>query len=197
MGIYAAALHIHVSGPIATVVAGILTGNITQPKVRATVLAQGRIFWTGLDNVLNALLFVFVGFHVVLINPLPGIMPGVPGLIAVTAVLAARALTVWGIVCGLDTTGIIRADRAGLTKLLTWGGLRGGLSLAIAVSLPESPWQFIVLNMTFAVVVFSIVVQGLTIGRMFTKDELKGLLRSQDSRDTLSDAAAGPVGSEH
>ena len=65
-----------------------------------------------------------------------------------------------------------------MTKLLTWGGLRGGLSLALAVSLPESSWKPLILNMTFAVVVFSIVVQGLTIQRMFTKDQLTGLLRS-------------------
>jgi CPA1 family monovalent cation:H+ antiporter len=74
--------------------------------------------------------------------------------------------------------GAIRADCLGLTKLLTWGGLRGGLSLALAVSLPESSWKPLILNMTFAVVVFSIVVQGLTIQRMFTKDQLTGLLRS-------------------
>ena len=74
--------------------------------------------------------------------------------------------------------GVIRADCLDLTKLLTWGGLRGGLSLALAVSLPENSWKLLILNMTFAVVVFSIVVEGLTIHRMFTKDKLAGLLRS-------------------
>jgi len=61
--------------------------------------------------------------------------------------------------------------------LLTWGGLRGGLSLALAVSLPDSPWKPLLLNMTFAVVVFSVIIQGLTIQRMFTKERLVGLLR--------------------
>ena len=72
--------------------------------------------------------------------------------------------------------GKVRADRWGLTRLLTWGGLRGGLSLALAVSLPDSAWKPLILNMTFATVLFSIAVQGLTIGRLFTKAELDRLL---------------------
>jgi CPA1 family monovalent cation:H+ antiporter len=81
------------------------------------------------------------------------------------------------IVSGLNVVGLIRANCVGLTKLLTWGGLRGGLSLALAVSLPDSSWKPLVLNMTFATVVFSIIGQGLTIQRMFSKDQLMALLR--------------------
>jgi CPA1 family monovalent cation:H+ antiporter len=124
------------------------------------------------------LLFVFVGLHVVLINPLVGVAPGVPAFSAITAVLVARALSVWLIVGGLNAVGVIRADSLGLTKLLTWGGLRGGLSLALAVSLPDSFWKPLILNMTFAAVVFSIVVQGLTIERMFAGRQLSEMLRS-------------------
>jgi CPA1 family monovalent cation:H+ antiporter len=175
---YAAASHLHVSGPIATVVAGLLSGNITGPRLSENTTVPLRTFWAGLDDILNALLFVFVGFHVVLINPLAGVTPGVPGTVAIVAVLLARALAVVAIVGGLNVAGVIRADCLGLTKLLTWGGLRGGLSLALAVSLPESPWKPLILNMTFAVVVFSIVIQGLTIRRLFTKDQLEALLRS-------------------
>ncbi|MEI6333020.1 MAG: sodium:proton antiporter [Methylococcaceae bacterium] len=174
---YAAAQHLDVSGPIATVVAGLLSGNITGPRISENILTPLRTFWTGLDEVLNALLFVFVGFHVVLINPLQGVVMGIPALVAIVAVLLARALTVSGIIGGLNATGVIRADCFGLTQLLTWGGLRGGLSLALAVSLPDSSWKPLILNMTFEVVIFSIIIQGLTIQKMFTKERLVGLLR--------------------
>lgn len=173
---YAAAQHVHVSGPIATVVAGLLVGNVTAPRLSRETAAPLRTFWSGLDEVLNTCLFVFVGFHVVLINPLAGVVPGVPALVSITAVLFARAFAVATIVSGLNAAGVIRADCLGLTKLLTWGGLRGGLSLALAVSLPNSSWKPLILNMTFAAVVFSIVIQGLTIRRMFTKEQLTGLL---------------------
>ena len=175
---YAAAQGVHVSGPIATVVAGLLTGNITAPRLTESAATPLRTFWSGIDEVLNALLFVFVGFHVVLINPLQDVVVGVPALVSIAAVLLARALTVSVIVSGLNAADVIRADCLGLTKLLTWGGLRGGLSLALAASLPDSSWKPLILNMTFAVVVFSIVIQGLTIRRMFTKDQLASLLRS-------------------
>jgi CPA1 family monovalent cation:H+ antiporter len=173
---YDVAQHLDISGPIATVIAGLLSGNITAPKMAEAMREPLRTFWTGLDNVLNALLFVFVGFHVVVINPLQGIVPGVPGLVSIAAVLIARALSVAPIVGGLNVLKIIHADFFGMTQMLTWSGLRGGLSLALAVSLPDSPWKPLLLNMTFAVVVFSIVVQGLTIRRLFTAERLAGLL---------------------
>lgn len=175
--LYAAAQHLDISGPIAMVIAGLLSGNITAPRMAEDMRAPLRTFWTGLDNVLNALLFVFVGFHVVLINPLHDVIPGIPGLVSIAAVLIARALSVSLIVGGLNLLKIIHADFFGLTQLLTWSGLRGGLSLALAVSLPDSPWKPLIMNMTFAVVVFSIVVQGLTIRRIFSSERLAGLLR--------------------
>ncbi|MDH3790902.1 MAG: hypothetical protein OES41_04095, partial [Rhodospirillales bacterium] len=67
--------------------------------------------------------------------------------------------------------------RVGLTNLLTWGGLRGGLAVAMALSLPESPEKGLILHMTYGVVVFSLVVQGLSIGRIFKADHLKQLLK--------------------
>jgi CPA1 family monovalent cation:H+ antiporter len=175
--LYAGAMHLHVSGPIATVIAGLLAGNVTGPRLDRAAMEPLRTFWTGLDDLLNSLLFVFVGLHVVLINPLAGVIVGVPGVVAILAVLAGRAVAVGTVVGTLNAARVIRADVRGMTGLLTWGGLRGGLSLALAVSLPESDWKPLILNMTFAVVVFSIVVQGLTIGRLFTKEKLATLLR--------------------
>jgi CPA1 family monovalent cation:H+ antiporter len=174
---YDIAQHLEISGPIATVIAGLLSGNITAPRMNEDMRAPIRIFWTGLDNVLNALLFVFVGFHVVLINPVENVIPGIPGLVSIVAVLIARAISVSAIVGGLNLLNLIRADFFGLTQLLTWSGLRGGLSLALAVSLPDSPWKPLIMNMTFAAVVFSIVVQGLTIRRIFSSERLVNLLR--------------------
>ncbi len=79
---------------------------------------------------------------------------------------------------GLTAAGALDGDRGGLTKLLTWGALRGGLALALALSLPESPNKTLIVNMTFAVVAFSILVQGSTIGTFFKPDYLKGLLKA-------------------
>ena len=70
-----------------------------------------------------------------------------------------------------------KAQRIGLTNLLTWGGLRGGLALAMALSLPESPEKALILHMTYGVVAFSLLVQGLSIGRIFKADQLKQLLK--------------------
>lgn len=77
----------------------------------------------------------------------------------------------------LNRTPHLNADTVGLTKLLTWGGLRGGLALTLALSLPDSPQKALIINMTFAVVVFSILVQGATIGKLFKPEFLKGLLK--------------------
>jgi len=175
---YVSAGLLEVSGPIATVVAGLLSGNVTGPRLSEEVTAPLRTFWSGLDEILNGLLFVFVGFHVVLINPLADVTPGLPGIVAIVVVLVARAIAVSTIVGGLNAARVIRAQCLGLTKLLTWGGLRGGLSLALVVSLPDSSWKPLLLNMTFGVVMFSIVIQGLTIRRMFTKERLAELLQS-------------------
>jgi len=73
-------------------------------------------------------------------------------------------------------TGILEADTVGLSNLLTWAGLRGGLAIAMALSLPASPEKDLILQMTYGVVAFSIIVQGLTVGRVFKADRLARLL---------------------
>ncbi|KPK49277.1 MAG: hypothetical protein AMJ63_16860, partial [Myxococcales bacterium SG8_38_1] len=78
---------------------------------------------------------------------------------------------------GLTATGVLDGDRNGLTKLLTWGGLRGGLALALALSLPQGPSRLVIGEMTLAVVAFSVLVQGSTISKLFQPAYLKGLLK--------------------
>jgi CPA1 family monovalent cation:H+ antiporter len=179
--LYALATDLGVSAPIAIVVAGILTGHFTLHEVAMEVQRPLSIFWVGLDQALSAMLFVFVGIHVVLINPLSAAVISVSALVAVLAVVLSRALGVGSVIYILTSARIIRADVVGLTRLLTWACLRGGLPLALAASLPPSEWQPLLLNMTFAVVLFSVVVQGLTIGRLFTAEELTGLLGDSET----------------
>jgi len=174
---YSVALKIDVSGPIAMVVAGLVAGNATLPRLSEDVRAPLETFWNGIDELLNSLLFVMMGLTVILIHnldyaPLTKIVPA-----AILVCLIARAISVYVPILGLTATRTLDGDRNGLTKLLTWGGLRGGLALALALSLPPSQERAIIGNMTFAVVAFSILVQGSTIAKLFKPAYLKGLLK--------------------
>jgi len=174
---YSIALQIDVSGPIAMVVAGLVAGNVTMPRLANEVRAPLQTFWRGIDEVLNSLLFVMIGLMVVAVHSLPfaPLMKTLPTAILVC--LVARAVSVYVPIAGLMMTRTLDGDRNGVTKLLTWGGLRGGLALALALSLPESHDKPLIVNMTFAVVAFSVLVQGSTIAKFFTPDYLKGLLK--------------------
>jgi CPA1 family monovalent cation:H+ antiporter len=141
------------------------------------VRAPLKTFWNGIDELLNSLLFVMMGLTVILIHdldyaPLTKIVPA-----AILVCLIARAISVYLPIVGLTATRTLDGDRNGLTKLLTWGGLRGGLALALALSLPQSHERPVIGNMTFAVVAFSILVQGSTIAKLFKPAYLKGLLK--------------------
>jgi CPA1 family monovalent cation:H+ antiporter len=174
---YSIALQIDVSGPIAMVVAGLITGNATAPRLSEDVRAPLATFWSGIDDVLNSLLFVMIGLLVILVRdldyaPLLKIAPA-----AILVCLIARGISVYLPMVGLTATGVLDGDRNGLTKLLTWGGLRGGLALALALSLPQGPSRLVIGEMTLAVVAFSVLVQGSTIQKLFQPEYLKGLLK--------------------
>jgi CPA1 family monovalent cation:H+ antiporter len=174
---YSIALQIDVSGPIAMVVAGLITGNATAPRMSDDVRAPLATFWSGIDDVLNSLLFVMIGLLVILVRdldyaPLLKIAPA-----AILVCLIARGISVYLPMVGLTATGVLDGDRNGLTKLLTWGGLRGGLALALALSLPQGPSRLVIGEMTLAVVAFSVLVQGSTISKLFQPAYLKGLLK--------------------
>jgi len=118
---------------------------------------------------------VVIGLHIAIV-PGSDLLP--TATIAIVVCLAARWISVYLTLNGLSMVGALKADRLGLTNLLTWGGLRGGLAIAMAMSLPDSPDKDVILHMTYGVVAFSIIVQGLTISRIFKADQLKTLLKS-------------------
>ena len=165
MGGYALASHLHISGPLAMVVAGLMIGNRGRAKaMSSTTVKYVDMFWELVDEILNAVLFVLIGLEVLLVNLSGTLVWG--GLAAIGITLLARALTV-----GLPVA--LAGSRIGLPRgsptVLTWGGLRGGISVALALSIPAGELRDTVLTLTYCVVVFSILVQGLTIGQVVRK----------------------------
>ena len=159
-GGYALASRLHVSGPLAMVVAGLMVGN----GGRALAMSDETrhyvdLFWELIDEILNAVLFVLIGMEALLIAFSFNLL--LAAAIATLITLAARALTV-GLPVRLLGKHFKLPDGSAL--VLTWGGLRGGISVALALSLPVGPERDIVLALTYCIVVFSIHGQGLTIG---------------------------------
>ncbi len=160
MGGYALAQRIHVSGPVAMAVAGLLIGNHgTRLAMSEATREHVTRFWSLLDEVLNAVLFLLIGLEVIAIAFDAAHL--LLGAVAIAIVLAARAAAV-----GLPIAVLSRIApfTRGAFPILVWGGLRGGISIALALSLPEGPIKETVLTATYVVVVFSVVVQGATVG---------------------------------
>jgi CPA1 family monovalent cation:H+ antiporter len=165
MGVYSLASYLHFSGPLAVVVAGLLVGN-KSPEEAWSKNSQLYIdkFWELLDVFLNAILFVLIGLEMLIVE-LNGLYIFI-GLCAIPIGLLARYIAVSGPV-------LIFKKRLGFAPktafLLTWGGLRGGISIALALSLDASMQRELFLTVTYVVVVFSIIVQGLSIGKVYKK----------------------------
>jgi len=162
MGVYALADALHLSAPIAAVVAGLFVGN----QGRALAMTEKTrehvdTFWELVDEILNVVLFLLIGLEL-LVLPIERKWL-VAGVLAIPIVLAARWLGVAGVIGSLSR---MKAQSKGAITILTWGGLRGGISVAMALSLPASSSRSLVLTLTYFVVVFSILVQGLTVGRV-------------------------------
>lgn len=165
MGGYALADLLHISGPLAMVVAGIITGNIGKGMAMSDVTRDyvGK-FWEVIDEILNSILFLLIGFEMLVIKWTPQLL--LIGVITVLIVLLARWISVAIPVFFLQFKNTFEKNAI---PILTWGGLRGGISVALALSLPGEMFKDEFVVITYVVVVFSILVQGLTIGKMAKK----------------------------
>ncbi len=161
-GGYSLASRLHVSGPLAMVVAGLIIGNGGRDHAMSDLTRRYvDMFWELLDEILNAVLFVLLGMEVVMLTFSAPLLFG--GVVAVVITLAARAATV-----GLPVAAAARwfGLPDGSAPVLVWGGLRGAISVALALSLPAGPARDVVLTLTYCVVAFSILVQGLSLGKV-------------------------------
>ena len=162
IGGYTLASHWHLSGPLAMVMMGLMVGNhgrsmAMSDKTRHYV----DLFWELIDEILNAILFVLIGLEVVMIAFSSNLF--IAGGLTILIALMARLIVV-----GITTTTFNKQLElpSGAWKVLTWGGLRGGISVALVLQLPDGNERDILLALTYAVVVFSILIQGLSIGKV-------------------------------
>ncbi len=171
MGGYFLADKLHVSGPLAMVMAGLITGNKSMEQgVSDTTRDYIGKFWEMIDEVMNAILFLLIGFEMLII-PFNMTLLWL-GCISIMVVLLARYLAV------IIPIMFLKYKKNPFEKnaipILTWGGLRGGISVALALSVPKYMYGEVFVSITYIVVLFSILVQGLTIGKFAKRLAAKG-----------------------
>ncbi len=165
MGAYGLSQALHVSGPIAVVCAGLLIGNRGRAFAMSDEVADYlEKFWELIDEILNAVLFLLIGVEVLVVAfHGPSVLAG---LFCIVVVLLARLLSVSA---AISVLSLRRRFSRGVVRILTWGGLRGGISVALVLSLPPIPEKPLLITCTYIVVLFSIVVQGLSIRRVLRR----------------------------
>ncbi|SUO93360.1 cation:proton antiporter [Suttonella ornithocola] len=162
VGGYALASQWHLSGPLAMVIAGLLIGNHGREYAMSDITRRYvDLFWELIDEILNAVLFVLIGLEIMIIAS------NINVLFAAGLTIFIALFARW-VVVGLTTASLHRDLRVPKTawKIFTWGGLRGGISVALVLSLPSGEPRNILLTLTYAIVCFSILIQGLTIGKV-------------------------------
>jgi CPA1 family monovalent cation:H+ antiporter len=165
MGGYSLCTELHVSGPLAMAVAGLLIGNHGVTYAMSDVTRDYVVkFWELVDDMLNSVLFLLIGLEVI------ALVPGGPhlamGAAAIVITLAGRAISLQLL------AGLIPAKRRhgkSAFRVLWWGGLRGGISIALALSLPAGDTRDLLLAATFAAVLFSVLIQRATLGRVIAR----------------------------
>ncbi len=162
MGGYLIAHEMHISAPLAMVAAGLFMGNFSESFQMKSETQDYLIkFWELIDEIMNAVLFLFIGFELLLIKDLNEYL--VAGGICILIVLLARWVAIF-----VPTKFMAFKYRFSpqTVKVLVWGGIRGGVSIALALSIPVNEYSQIIISITYCVVVFSIIVQGLTIAKV-------------------------------
>ncbi|MGP6087279.1 cation:proton antiporter [Antarctobacter jejuensis] len=161
-GGYELAIALHVSAPIAAVCVGLLIGDIgAKHGMSEETREYVEKFWVLVDEILNAVLFMLIGIEIFAVKLETNML--VTGVICIALALFGRLAAV---VVPIMMLKPFRSFAPGVMPIMTWGGLKGGISVALALSLPDNEWKPLILTVTYVIVVFSIIVQGLTIGRL-------------------------------
>jgi monovalent cation:H+ antiporter, CPA1 family len=159
---YSLAGTLHVSGPVAVVVAGILMGNHGMERAMSEDTRRHlKTFWLLVDDTLNALLFLLIGLEIAAIDLTLRALAATAAMIPLVLVIRWLSVAASALPLNLGLSG-----RFGALLILTWGGLRGGISVALALALPATPYKPAMLTVAYGIVVFSIVVQGLSLERV-------------------------------